>query len=126
MPSTSARYSSCAWSLSLTVHNTYSQYAPNTCRVKYGVVQASCSTGGGFQPVATGVYAQGFTEAAGGRKVLLVNKGSNATTVTVRGVTAGSTWTYIDESTQYGPASTVPLASDTWELAPYALGIVRL
>ena len=97
--------------------------------VKRLVVEATCSTGGGAQLNATdGVFAQAFVESAssgGGRKVLVVNKGSAPADVTLAGATGGS-WQYIDESTAYGPAATTTLAADTWTLAPYGLGIVRL
>ena len=71
------------------------------------------------------MYAQAFTEAAGGRKVLLANKAHTAQAMTLAGATGG-TGTYIDESTAYGPAVTAPITADTWTLAPYATGIVRL
>ncbi len=97
--------------------------------VKRLVVQATCSTGGGAQLNATdGVFAQAFVESAsmgGGRKVLVVNKGSAPAAITLAGATGGS-WLYIDESTAYGPAATTTLTADTWTLAPYGLGIVRL
>ena len=97
--------------------------------VKRLVVEATCSTGGGAQLNSTnGVYAQGFVESAGSggaKKVLVVNKGSSPADVTLAGATGGS-WQYIDESTAYGPAATATLAADTWTLAPYALGLLRL
>lgn len=95
--------------------------------VKELVVQATCSSGGGGQVTASGVFAQAFVENAGDgeRKVLVVNKGSSAASVTLAGA-AGGAWTYVDESTAYGPAVTTTLTSDTWLLAPYALGILRL
>ena len=92
------------------------------------MVEATCSSGGGAQINATaGVYAQAYVERAGtgARKVLIVNKGSTATTVTLAGATGGS-WSLIDESTAYGPPVTTTLTSDTWSLAPFALGFVRL
>ena len=90
-------------------------------------VQATCSTGGGGQVLPSAVYAQAFVEAAGAgaRKVLIVNKVATPQAVTLPGAT-GATWAYIDESTAYGPAATTTLASDTWMLAPFALGVLRL
>jgi hypothetical protein len=94
--------------------------------VKYMDVQATCSTGGGAQQSATtDVFAQGFLEAGGARKVLVVNKSPFAQNVSLAGA-AGGTFAYIDESTAYGPAATVALAADVWMMAPYGLGVVRL
>ena len=99
---------------------------PRSCydTVKHLAVEATCSAGGGAQTVGGSVYAQAFVEASGARKVLVVNKAHTAQTVTLAGATGGS-WLYIDESTALGPAQTTAIASDTWTLAPYALGIVR-
>ena len=96
--------------------------------VKRLVVEATCSTGGGAQLNATfGVYAQAYVESAGSgaKKVLVVNKNSSPSSVSLTGATGGS-WTYIDESTAYGEAATTTLSSDSWTLAPYALGLLRL
>ena len=95
--------------------------------VKYLDVQATCSTGGGGQVAGTALYAQAFVEAAGtgARKVLIVNKLSTPQTVTLTGASGGD-WQYIDESTAYGPAVHTTLAADTWSLAPFALGVLRL
>ena len=96
--------------------------------VKRLVVEATCSAGGGSQINATaGVYARAFVErgGAGARKVLVVNKGATAATVTLAGVARG-VWSYIDESTTYGPAAATTLGADSWTLAPFALGILRL
>ena len=95
--------------------------------VKYLDVQATCSTGGGGQVVGSALYAQAFVEAAGtgARKVLIVNKLSTPQTVTLTGATGGD-WQYIDESTAYGPAVHTTLPADTWSLAPFALGVLRL
>jgi hypothetical protein len=73
------------------------------------------------------VYAQAFTEAAGtgARKVLVVNTKSTPQSVTLAGA-KGATWAYLDESAAYGPAQTATLAADTWLLAPFALGVLRL
>ena len=89
------------------------------------MVEARCSTGGGGQVGVAGVYAQAFVEASGARKVLIVNKGNTAATVTFPGA-SGATWQFIDESTAYGPAQSVTLPADTWTLAPFALGLLRL
>ena len=95
--------------------------------VKYLDVQATCSSGGGGQVAPAGVYAQAFVESAGSgaRKVLVGNKGATPQSVTLAGA-AGATFNFIDESTAFGPAATMTLASDTWTLAPYAVGVVRL
>ena len=93
--------------------------------VKYLDVQATCSTGGGGQVLPASVFAQAFTEAAGARKLLVVNKLSTAQTVTLPGA-AGASWTYIDESTAFGPAVKTTIAADSWTLAPFALGVLRL
>ena len=57
--------------------------------------------------------------------MLVVNKGHTAASVTLPGA-AGKVFLYIDESTAYGPAQPLTLASDTWELAPFAAGLLRL
>ena len=95
--------------------------------VKHLDVQATCSTGGGGQVVAGAVYAQAFVEAAGtgARKVLVVNKANTPQNVTVPGA-AGGAWSFVDESTAFGPAAATTLAADTWQLAPFALGVLRL
>ena len=95
--------------------------------VKHLDVQATCSSGGGGQVLAGPVYAQAFAEAAGAgaRKILIVNKDSTAQNATLVGA-AGGTWTYVDESTSYGPAASTTLTADTFQLAPYALGVLRL
>ena len=94
--------------------------------VKHGYVQAACSAGGGSQPsAAAGVYAQAFVQADGGRKVLIVNRGSAPAGVALAGA-AGKTWLYIDESTGFGPAQSTVLAGDSWTLAPFAAGLLRL
>lgn len=99
--------------------------SPADGTVKTLSVVATCSSGGGGQISAGGVFAQGFLEAAGGKKVLIVNKGNTAQSITFVGATGGS-WTYIDESTAYGPAATIAVPADTWTIAPYGLGILRL
>ena len=88
-------------------------------------VVATCSTGGGGQIISGGVYAQAFLEGDGGKKVIVVNKGNTPQDVTYVGATGGA-WMYIDESTGFGPAVTTTLAADTWTLAPFGLGILRL
>ena len=103
---------------------------PPSCygTVKRLVVEATCSSGGGAQlNSTTGVFAQAFVEKAGtaGKKVLVVNKSSQPASVTLAGASGGS-FAYIDESTAYGPAVTTVLASDTWTLAPFALGLLRM
>lgn len=99
--------------------------------LKHGVVVAQCTTGGGSASGGGGegppVYAQAYLEAGGGKKVLIVNKKSTAQSVTVKGAGAGGgTWTFIDESTAFGPAQTIPTTEDTWTLQPFSLGILRL
>ncbi len=101
---------------------------PNTDgTVKYLDVQATCTTGGGAQVTSAAVYAQAFTEKAGtgAKKVLIVNTKSVAQTVTLAGA-AGAMWAVLDESAAFGPAQTTTLATDTWSLAPFALGVLRL
>jgi hypothetical protein len=93
--------------------------------VKHLVIEATCSAGGGAQVSGSAIHAQAFVEAEGARKILIVNKEAVPHNVTVAGA-AGSTWTFIDESTALGPAATVALAADTWQLAPFGLGILRL
>lgn len=88
-------------------------------------VEATCSTGGGAQTVGSPVYAQAFLEASGARKVLIVNKVHTAQSVTLTGATGG-TWQYIDESTAFGPAQSIVASADTWTLAPFSAGILRL
>ena len=98
--------------------------------VKELAVQATCSAGGGAQAggtAASPVYAQGFVEAAGtgARKFLVVNKSPLPQDVEIAGATGGS-WRYVDESTAFGPPVKVAVAEDTWTLAPYAMGVVRM
>jgi hypothetical protein len=95
--------------------------------VKHAAVEATCSSGGGAQVSGAAVYAQAFVEAAGtgARKMLVVNKEAVAHNVTFPGASGGA-WSYIDESTAFGPATTTTLDADTWTLAPYALGVLRL
>ena len=94
--------------------------------VKHLVVEATCSTGGGAQRLAASVvYAQAFVEASGGRKVLVVNTDYAPHNVSLAGA-AGAQWLYIDESTTYGPAASTTLSADTWLMAPYAVGVLRL
>ena len=97
--------------------------------VKHLVVEATCSTGGGAQggAASSDVYAQAFVEAAGAgaRKVLVVNKSPEWRSVTLAGA-AGGAWAVVDESTAYGPAAVSTLAADTFNLAPYAAGVLRL
>jgi hypothetical protein len=45
--------------------------------------------------------------------------------VTLAGA-AGGRWLFVDESTAYGPAASTTLSADTWTLAPFAAGILRL
>ena len=96
--------------------------------VKHLAVQASCSAGGGGQTwQATAVFAQAFVEdaGAGARKVLVVNKAALPQSVTLAGA-KGASWTVLDESAGMGPAQTTTLAADTWALAPFAVGVLRL
>jgi hypothetical protein len=94
--------------------------------VKHLAVEATCSTGGGAQKTSSSpVYAQGYLSSSGLKKVLVVNKASYANQVSVPGVgAAGATWTFIDESTAYGPANVTTLSSDVITLAPYAWGVI--
>ncbi len=97
--------------------------------VKYLKIEATCSTGGGAQGGGgSPIYAQAFTQAGGGgKKVLVVNKTPFAQIVTLTGAaTANAKWTYIDESTGYGPALQTSITQDTWTLAPYAWGIAMI
>jgi len=95
--------------------------------VKHLVVEATCSSGGGGQVMPAPVFAQAFVEGAGSgaKKVLIVNTKSAPADVTMAGAT-GATWLYIDESTAFGPAATTTLAADTFTLAPYSLGLLKL
>ena len=95
--------------------------------VKRLVVEATCSTGGGAQIVPPAVYAQAFVEGGGGggRKALVVNMDASPHNVTLAGA-AGGSWAVVDASTGYGPAATSALEADTWLLAPFAAGVLRL
>jgi hypothetical protein len=95
--------------------------------VKHLVVEATCSTGGGAQTQSVGssVYAQAYVEAGGARKVLVVNKAASSQAVTLAGA-AGGSWSYVDESTGFGPYGETTLGADTWQLAPFALGVLRV
>lgn len=97
--------------------------------VKNLVVQATCSTGGGGQVLPSTVFAQAYVENGGApgapRKVLIVSKSHEAQSVTVTGATGGS-WLYVDESTAFGPPVSVPVTSDSFTLAPYGLGLLRM
>ena len=94
--------------------------------VKVLDVQATCSSGGGSQVLPAAVYAQAFVEVAGtgARKLLIGNKAAAAQNVTLAGA-AGGTLRYIDESTAFGPAASIALASDTFTLAPFSVGVLR-
>jgi hypothetical protein len=77
--------------------------------VKHLVVEATCSSGGGYSPQAASVYAQGYVKADGTQQVptylqliashpslrafqvLVVNKAFATASVTVTGATGG-TW----------------------------------
>jgi hypothetical protein len=97
----------------------------------YGTVKtldvvAECSTGGGYQPGATGLTAQAFVSGGtGARKVLLVNQLLAVNNATIAGATGGSI-AYVDESTGFGPAQTAALDSDTVTLQPFAVAVVTL
>ena len=93
---------------------------------KHLVLNATCSVGGGSQVRPPAVYAQAFVEraGAGARKILVVNTEPRPHDVTFAGA-AGGAWHYIDESSGYGPAAKTTLASDTWTLAPFSLGVLR-
>ena len=39
---------------------------------------------------------------------------------------AGGAWSYVDESTGFGPYGETTLGADTWQLAPFALGVLRV
>lgn len=95
--------------------------------VKHLVLEATCSLGGGAQVLPSIISARAFVESAGkgAKKVLVVNKGSAAADVTLPGA-AGALWSYIDESTAYGPALTTTLVSDTWTIAPFGFGLLRM
>jgi hypothetical protein len=94
--------------------------------VKYLDVVATCTGAGGYQPTSgPATYGQGLLSADGTRRVLIMNKSPTAQTLTVPGATGGS-WAYVDESTGFGPWATVVLPSDTFELAPYAAGVLTL
>lgn len=96
--------------------------------VKHLAVQAACSVGGGEQTgLPTAVFAQAFVEDAGtgARKILIVNKAAVAQRVELSGATGGA-WTFLDESAGFGPAQTTTLPADTWTLAPFTVGVLRL
>ena len=95
--------------------------------VKHLVVEATCSVGGGGQMGPTAVFAQAFVEDAGtgARKLLIVNKAAVPQSVTLAGA-KGASWTYLDETAGMGPAQATTLAADTWALAPFAVGVLRL
>jgi hypothetical protein len=117
-------------SFSLLPHLAHSLfYTPRADEVvKHLVVEATCSTGGGAQTQSGGtgsVYAQAYVEAGGARKVLVVNKAASSQAVTLAGA-AGGAWSYVDESTGFGPYGETTLGADTWQLAPYALGVLRV
>lgn len=71
------------------------------------------------------VYAQAFMTAGQGRKVLVVNKGAAEAQVALAGA-AGGAWRVVDEATAFGPPRDETLTTDTWTLAPFAVGILRL
>jgi hypothetical protein len=54
-----------------------------------------------------------------------VNTRGSPQDVTLPGA-AGGQWAYVDESTGFGPAAIATLQADTWTLAPFALGVLRL
>ena len=96
--------------------------------VKTLAIVAQCGAApGGVQVGASPVFAQGVSGAAGApRRVLVLNKSSQAHVASVLGA-AGGAWTWVDESTGSGPPrfATVP-ANETLLLAPFAAGIVTM
>jgi hypothetical protein len=79
----------------------------------------------GVSAPAAPVFAQAYVEGAGAgaRKVLIVSKSHLPQTVTVAGATGG-TWTYVDETGGFGPAQSVQLTADTWQLERFSAGIL--
>jgi hypothetical protein len=96
--------------------------------VKYLDVVATCSgSGGGYQSKSgrASTYGQGILAADGTRLVLVMNLSPDAQSVTIPGATGGS-WSYVDESTGFGPWAVTVLSSDSFALAPFAAGILTL
>jgi hypothetical protein len=93
--------------------------------VKNLVVQAHCSSGGGFQPAPAPVHSQAFVAPDGTRKVLIINKDYNAHVAALPGATGGVMKT-IDEATAFGPARVESVTSDNIPLAPYAVVVVTM
>jgi hypothetical protein len=90
--------------------------------VKYLKVQVECSDGGGG--VVGSVHAQAFRGVNGEKKLLLINKSSNAAmNVSVAGA-SGSSLLTIDERTGFGPARQSRLTSDSIDMASFAVSIL--
>eukprot|EP00043_Microstomoeca_roanoka_P017588 m.184224 g.184224 ORF g.184224 m.184224 type:complete len:614 (-) comp16665_c1_seq2:2397-4238(-) len=94
------------------------------------VIQAVCSTGGGYAappdyPNQDDVHAQAYITAAGQRKVLLVNKRFTPANVTLNGA-SGQIIRVVDEATGDGPPRQETLASNTFRLDPFAVALLRL
>ncbi len=95
---------------------------------KYLKVQATCSSGGGYDPSATSpLFAMGYiTPSDNLRRVLVVNKGVDPLpAITIAGATGG-TMSIVDATSGYAPARTVPLDSDTFALDTWAVAVVTL
>lgn len=96
--------------------------------VKYLVVQAECSKGGGLQPgIPSGWCAQGFVDAKTmGKKLLVINKEFNSKEIALPSEAVGGEFVYIDDTTtgQEKPVSR-KLESPSLVLLPYAVGVIH-
>ncbi len=71
------------------------------------------------------VDAQGYIDSGGKRKVLLINKRALPSEVTINGI-KGSTEQHVDEETNFHPAVSQTLGSDSFVLPGFAVSIVTL
>ncbi len=74
------------------------------------------------------VYVQGSQDAAGVRRILLLNKTSATQTVNLVGVTPMSTMTYCDPTTGFNPPPrvTLPASNSLFKLQPFGVYIIQL
>jgi hypothetical protein len=70
------------------------------------------------------VFAAAYA-TSNGKRILIVNKTNKQQTAIVTGLTSGQI-SYVDETTGYNPAATIPIRSSTITLNPFAVVIVSL
>ena len=98
--------------------------------VKYLVVQAECSKGGGMQPSVTpGWFSQGFIDVkTNSKKLLVINKEFNTKMMMLPPDAIGGDFVYVDGSTT-GQEKTMSRKLDPKDphllLLPYSVGVIH-